>query len=40
MAIRNDSGSTIRSETILVMQGPSVDADVPAEVSPPNSLAL
>jgi hypothetical protein len=40
MAIRNDSGSTIRSETILVMQGPSVGADVPAEVSPPNSLAL
>lgn len=39
MAIRNDSGSTIRSETILVMQSASAAADLPAGTPPPNSLA-
>lgn len=39
MAIRNDSGSTIRSETILVMQGPPAGADVPTDASRPNGLA-
>lgn len=40
MAIRNDSGSTIRSETILVMQSSSTGADLPETTPTPNRLAL